>query len=271
MTLKPIAICISLACVAGCQPDAQDSQSASTASVVTQANQGNDLTNKQTVNIDFPVYVDDKVPTLLHPIMATQAKTNSAYSFSKKSGKNQSYFGAAGSFHYQTHIQNLAFEKIDSGEIQTLFDHNKFVIQDVYYPHVIEESNTVVKQVQHPDRTGEANVVAKEPKVTLFDRVIFHVLEHKKPADKESKSNLHQQRSLYMTNHLGKNRIKLHPDNEYVQQTKWLPDVARYYFVTRVDSDNNGIINTKDTRKNYVIDFKKDNPTAIAYDFDNAK
>lgn len=269
MKLSPIAITLSMLFVLGCKPDTQNTQSALVASAVTQTNQANETNKKQIINLlEFPVYVDEKVPTLLHPIMQIGTDESGSYSISKMKGKgSQGYFSASGTFQYQTHIHNLVFEHIESGETQKLFEHNNFVIHNLYYPHVTEEMEPT-KEVQ---QDGEnISVTAKKPKVRLFGHVIFHVQEQLKPIDEDSKSNLHQQHSLYMTNVLGKNRIKLHPDNEYVTQTKWLPDVARYYFMTKTDSDKNGIIDSKDARKNYVIDFKKENPSAIAYDFDNA-
>lgn len=262
--------------MAGCQQDKQHNPSAQVSNASAAANPENAAQEKKqaTQILDFPVYVDKKVPTLLHPIMPNILTDDSgSYAISKSKGvKNFGFFEATSPFFYHTYINNLVFENIATGDTQKLFQHHQFIIREVYYPHVITEDKTAAKAEQQRQEQNPADasieIPAKKQKKTLFNHIIFHVQEQLKPKNDDKKSNIYEQQALYMTDIYGKNRSKLHPDNEYVVQTKWLPEVARYYFITQTDSDNNGIINHKDARKNYVIDFKKENPLAVAYEFE---
>ena len=121
------------------------------------------------------------------------------------------------------------------------------------------------------DYHAETETVRENKKVavnTLFNHIVYHVSETPNEQDEQGK-NIMRQQALYMSNKMGAALIKLHPDNEFVRTTKWMPQVSRYYFITQSDSDGNGFIDEKDAYHNYQIDFKADKPIVTGYDLNN--
>ena len=121
------------------------------------------------------------------------------------------------------------------------------------------------------DYHAETETVRENKKVavnTLFNHIVYHVSETPNEQDEKGK-NIMRQQALYMSNKMGAALIKLHPDNEFVRTTKWMPQVSRYYFITQSDSDGNGFIDEKDAYHNYQIDFKADKPIVTGYDLNN--
>ena len=58
--------------------------------------------------------------------------------------------------------------------------------------------------------------------ITLLGNAIYHINETPYTNDDEDKK-LSTEQALYMSDSMGNALIKLHPDNEFVQETKWMP------------------------------------------------
>ncbi len=111
------------------------------------------------------------------------------------------------------------------------------------------------------------NLKVKITPKQMLKHFIYQVNEQADANPENKKSNLHQQLALYMSDENGENLHKLHPDNQYLSDTKWMPTLKRFYFITQSDSDGNGIIDNKDKYHNYLIDFNKEKPIAKPYSF----
>ncbi len=73
--------------------------------------------------------------------------------------------------------------------------------------------------------------------------------------------------ALYLSDNSGGSLIKLRPDNEFEQESKWMPQMSRYYFIAQSDNNGNGIIDQKEAYYNYEIDFAADKPVVRGYEF----
>ncbi len=135
------------------------------------------------------------------------------------------------------------------------------MIKRIFYPFVAKENINVQKNVDN--MTDE--IITKSVSVRqTFSHFIYHVEE--KPQINNDKKT-HQQLSLYLSDDLGKDLIKLHPDNQFVTKHDWLPELARYYFVTQTDSNQNGYLDEQDNSFYYFIDFNHSKPKATNYNF----
>ena len=193
---------------------------------------------------------------------------------------------------YQAHVSNIVFENLVTGANQKLLTNDKFVIHQLFIPYITKKSITTnngdiaaadtdavmvegnaileadtVNESEPLEDNSDTNRKQHRTVTTLFKHVIYHINETPYKEDEKNK-NLFKQQSLYMSDNMGRQPIKLHPDAEFVQTTKWLPQLSRYYFITQSDSDDNGIIDDKDDTHNYQIDFSKDVPVAKGYDFE---
>ena len=274
-----IAIFIALA-VSGCQqpdrssPDHSTEQAQPTAATHAQANDVEAQAAARAVltKIEFPVYIQG-IPALLHPVTPLQASEGGYDISSIKSKKGEYYpvFEENDHYDYRTYATNIVFEDIATHQTQKLISHNNFIISQVFFPHItrsIAKSANPKPEALAADTPSEnANGSTQLKTVTTpFNHAIYHIAETPyKDADDDH--SLYKQSALYMSDNHGKGLIKLHPDNEFVQAVEWNPQVSRYYFITQSDSDNNGLIDDKDQRYNYQIDFKATAPVAKRYEF----
>ncbi|PID36954.1 MAG: hypothetical protein CR966_01730 [Pseudomonadales bacterium] len=115
--------------------------------------------------------------------------------------------------------------------------------------------------------TDLSNLEIKITPKQMLKHFIYQVNEQADAKPENKKSNLHKQLVLYMSDENGENLNKLHPDDQYLSDTKWMPTLKRFYFITQSDSDGNGIIDNKDKYHNYLIDFNAEKPTVKSYSF----
>ncbi len=115
--------------------------------------------------------------------------------------------------------------------------------------------------------TDLTNLEIKITPKQMLKHFIYQVNEQSDANPENKKSNLHKQLALYMSNENGENLNKLHPDDQYLSDTKWIPTLKRFYFITQSDSDGNGIIDNKDKYHNYLINFNAEKPIAKPYSF----
>ncbi len=118
--------------------------------------------------------------------------------------------------------------------------------------------------------TAKHKLTDFEIKITpkqMLKHFIYQVNEQADAKPENKKSNLHKQLALYMSDENGENLNKLHPDGQYLSDTKWMPTLKRFYFITQSDSDGNGIIDNKDKYHNYLIDFNAEKPIVKSYSF----
>ncbi len=232
---------------------------------------------------EFPRYING-VPALLHPITPLNREYREASETalsSIKSRKGDGYqpiFEHQSTYHYRTHASNFVFEAIATGATQKLMPNNNFIISNVFIPYITEHqlvtTNDTAVQQSVLDNDEDLNNIEVDAdretqKLTInvpLNHFIYHIFETPNEADEKGK-NIKRQQALYMSNKMGAELTKLHPDNEFVRATKWMPQVKRYYFITQSDSDGNGIIDEKDAYHNYQIDFEADKPIVKGYDF----
>ena len=252
------------------------------------ANAATDTTVQVPTSIQFPQYING-TPALLHPITPINIENHETGLSSIKSRKGEMYypiFEQQGTYQYGTHANNFVFEEIATGNTQKLMPNDNFIIDQIFLPYTTqyklfsakdisqEEAlaydNEMSADIDHEDNYYAEQDAPRDTKTvtinTPFNHLIYHVSETPNQPDEEDK-NIMRQQALYMSDNVGKQLTKLHPDNEFVQQTKWMPQVARYYFITQSDSDGNGTIDEKDTTHNYQIDFSVDTPVVKSYDF----
>lgn len=268
MKFFPIIGCMAILTLTACQQDSdiknnEISQSvaedSSATLVTTPINQ-----QKYPKKIDFPLFIQG-IPSLLHPILpAIPVPDDGREKLSSiKSDKINSEYGYLYQnqpYSFQANIYNLVFEHIKTGETQRLFQHDNFLIKRIFYPFIANDKDIISQK-----ETNNNQQLLNTPK-QMFSHFIYHVQE--KPFQEINDSNdLSIQLSLYMSDDMGKNLIKLHPNTEFVQSIRWIPEVSRYYFVTQSDSNANGKIDENDRFYNYVIDFKQKNPKASLYQF----
>lgn len=253
------------------QTDNSDASTATPAPIATQ--------------IEFPHYIKGW-PTLLHPIspLSLTAEQDESLSSIKSRDKWQpTIFAETEPYTYQTYISNIVFEDLATGVEKKLLVDDSFIIRSIFIPHVTKKR--ILKINSNGDAIVDANIVTdiesdnatdevyRTPRFetvnTLFKHAIYHINETPNQKDAKDK-NLLKQQALYMSDDKGDKLLKLHPDNEFIQTTKWLPQLSRYYFITRSDSDGNGLIDDKDQTHNYQIDFSKSTPAVKGYDFENS-
>lgn len=245
--------------------------------------------------LDVPVYIEG-TPALLHPIvtvvqdskgsvatkMASSDKTDAkAY----PSEYQSAYFSKTGLFDYQTNIDNVVFENIETSKAQHVFNQNTYKIQRVFFPYIAEDNryfanNKTYVPKRQPNETASQNTATKSAssvantavnqkflsdlitvdgvKYKPLPRVLFEVNENPK-ADSRSKM------ALYMSDNFGQGITKLHPSNQFLISNEWVEPLQRFYFITQSDSDNNGVINDKDTTYHYYVDFTPSMPVIHSY------
>lgn len=235
---------------------------------------------------EFPHYING-IPTLVHPITPTNIEDSESDTSSIKSRKGDSYqpvFEQQSPYNFRTYASNFVFEEIATGDIQKLMPNNNFIISQVFLPHLTQYKRFGTKGITEDevvadddlnniesdaDYNADTEALREDKKLAIntpFNHIIYHISETPNKQDDKGK-NIMRQQALYMSNVKGQQLIKLHPDNEYVGATEWMPQVSRYYFTTQSDSDGNGIINEKDVYHNYQINFKADKPVVRKYEF----
>ena len=279
--------------LSACQQPDNHNTTTDQADNISQTNSTEDTTAANSAQVStktqFPHYID-KLPTLLHPITPFITSENDGIYDELSSSKSRdnnyypSIFSENTPYTYNSHMSNLVFENIATGTTKTLLPNNDFLIQQMFIPFV--SSSPISQQDQSdavtvaPSQATNENELAQnvptteaqresadvETVTTLFGRMIYHINETPYQ-ENDDDQNLFSQQALYMSDDMGGALNKLHPDNEFVQQTKWMPQISRYYFITQSDSDDNGNINEQDKTYNYQIDFSTDEPTVKKYDF----
>lgn len=234
--------------------------------------------------IQFPQYLDG-MPALLHPItpIITVDEEGILSSVKSRGGDYESkpIFEETTAFDYRTYSSNIVFENLLTGSIQKLLVNDDFIIRQIFLPFTTQPLplNQTNAKVDTNDATSAAENLqdndndkikdkdsASTNDSTLYGYAIYHISETPYKKDEKGK-NIMRQQMLYMSDTMGKSLMKLHPANEFVKDSKWMPEVRRYYFMTQSDSDGNGLIDDKDQTHNYQIDFKADKPVVRKYEF----
>lgn len=217
---------------------------------------------------DFPVYLAG-VPSLLHPIVPS-VPAQSAYPNAKRGDATPvNYFQQTAPYTFSANVYNLVFENIKTRSAKRLFVQDNYLIKSVFYPYV---------DLAKTPNDAPANAATADSTMTPIDKKLLgHFIYEVKelPDDNDSKTNIDDQLSLYMSDDTGNHLTKLHPINQYVKTTYWLPEVERFYFITQADTNGDGLINENDHIYNYVIDFAATRdavngyraPTVVAYNY----
>lgn len=293
-----LALALSLS---GCQPNNNHSatNNTQTDSPTQTANSDANATPAPiATQIQFPQYIKGW-STLLHPVSPlslTAEQDESLSSIKSRDEWQPTIFAETQPYTYQTYISNIVFEDLATGLERKLLVDNSFIIRSIFIPHITKKrvlkigANTIVNTTDgnildgaivdntivdntifteiEPDNTTDKVYRTQQLETinTLFKHAIYHINETPNQEDAKDK-NIFEQQALYMSDDKGNQLVKLHPDNEFIHTTKWLPQLSRYYFITRSDSDGNGLIDDKDQTHNYQIDFSKDTPIVKGYDF----
>lgn len=212
--------------------------------------------------MDFPVYLAG-IPDFLHPIIPSVPLTTKAdaYSSRSQSSTDVSYFQETSPYEFQSSVYNIVFEDLKTKQTHRLFAQDNFIIKSVYYPFVNLDKTAKDTDSKDTDIIVNNNL--------LLGYFIYQVKEI--PNDNDSKTNLDEQLSLYMSDADGKNVVKLTQKNEYLKSFKWIPALKRYYFATQADTNNDHIIDENDKYFNYFIDFNQTPVVTTAYDFSQPK
>lgn len=247
--------------------------------------------------LDVPVYIEG-TPALLHPIVTVvqdskgsmaskMVSSDKADAKAYPSEYQSAYFNRVGLFDYQTHLDNLVFENIETAKTQYLFNQNTYKIQRVFFPFIAEDNRYFANNKSYvPKKPSEkpssvtpatgtkpASSVATTSvnqkflsslvtvdgiKYKMLPRVLFEVNEN-------TKADAGSTMALYMSDNFGQGITRLHPSNQFLISSEWVEPLQRFYFITQADSDNNGVINDKDTTYHYYVDFTSSMPVIRTY------
>lgn len=222
---------------------------------------------------DFPVYLAG-VPSLLHPIVpSVPLQKKPSYNKEHVDNNDVSYFQQVNPYQFNSNVYNIVFENIKSGLVQRLFPEDNYIIKAVFYPtsgvnntENLLKNQTDISPNQHKTKTNINSLNnTKVPDKILFKHFLYEIKEQ--PTDDNSKTNIDDQLALYMSDEDGKNLVKLHPNNQYLKSSYWLPELGRFYFTTQADSNGDNIIDDNDKYYNYMIDFTKEKPTLVSYNY----
>lgn len=201
------------------------------------------------IKVDLPI--DFKgVSSLIHPIVvaAVDEYAEKSYSYSYSgSGKTVSSYIDIQNYHLSGKMFNLVFEDKKTGLTKTLFTNNKQIIHEAAYVIAILTDENDEQKVKHRQ---------------FYRHFVYQVQENL-----DEKAPFYSEYALYLSDEKGENLQKLHGDKEFLLGARWLPEMERYYFTTKSDSNQDGKITLADQTYNYYIDFKeKDKPIVKAYD-----
>lgn len=197
------------------------------------------------IKVDLPIYLKG-VPSLLHPVVVSSVDKYVDKSFS---GDKMSAHVDVNEYTLFGQMFNIVFEDIQSGQTKPLFKHNTQLIYRADYP-----VHTLVEKSEN-----------KDAQFKFYGHFVYTVKENTTQSDDDS---IQSQKALYLSNDKGGKLQKLHPDGEYVLETRWIPQMERYYFTTKSDSNGDGKITLVDTTHNYYIDFQDVNhPMVKPYTF----
>ncbi|MCG7657176.1 hypothetical protein [Wielerella bovis] len=198
------------------------------------------------IKVDLPI--DFKgVNSLIHPIVVSAVEQYAEKSYSG-SGKTVSSYIDVYDYQLSGKMFNLVFEDKQTGATKALFPHNTQFIHRAEY---------VIATIA--DKENEQKVKQRQ----FYRHFVYQVQEKL-----DEKAPFRKERALYLSDETGENLQKLHKNDEFLIETRWLPEMERYYFTTKSDSDQDGKITLADQSYNYYIDFKeKDKPVVQAYDF----
>ena len=272
-----------LIAVIGCQPNKNvKTTSDNQDSTAVAQNEKESTSNQKITQVHFPHYIKG-IDALIHPVTLAVTDEYKEELSNKKSRKNKSYqapFTESETYNYRTNVSNLIFEEIATGDTQSLLPNHNFIISHVFLPYIKQYRQALFENATNNEALDMDNVEVlngspyptykKDTQIVIatpLNHFIYHINETPDKQDDKVK-NLFKQQALYMSDSMGKQLTKLHPDNEYVQTTEWMPQISRYYFITQSDSNGNGLIDEKDTYHNYQIDFSKDTPIVQSYDFE---
>lgn len=200
------------------------------------------------LKVDLPIFLDG-VPSIIHPVVVSAV---TEYAEKSYSGEKISSHINMGNYRFAGDMFNLVFEDIATGEHKSLFAKNNQKIQLVNYP------TRPLKPTNEQDKPLSAN------ELKLYRHFIYQVQENISP-DRQSNS-VSNQSALYISDEKGNDLKKLHPDEQYFIESRWIGDVERYYFTTKADSNHDGKITLQDNAFTYYIDFKTENPIVRQYD-----
>lgn len=199
------------------------------------------------IKVDLPIYLDG-VPSLIHPVVVSAVSEHAAKSYSSEKISSEIYMDLA-SYQLSGEIFNLVFENKETGETKPLFSHNTQFIRQAQY-------------LIYSYSDDEKNNSSKPLKRKLYRHFVYTVQERL-----DEKAPFHSERALYLSNEKGEQLQKLHSDKEFLLETRWLPEINRYYFTTKSDSNADGKITLADQTHNYYIDFSDvEKPVVKAYD-----
>lgn len=211
------------------------------------------------IKMDLPIYLGD-LASIIHPVTVSAVEERASKSYE---GEKISSQISVDDYGFMGKMFNLVFENKETGEHHALFKGNNQYITVVNYPvHYLDNKTN---NTQNTTDNGE--VIDKDKKlVKKYGHFIYQVQE--KIVNDDNTLSVNNQESLYISDELGKNFKKLHKDGEYFIESRWIPQIERYYFTTKSDSDNDGKITLQDKSYNYYIDFKDVNNVVVKpYDY----
>lgn len=247
--------------------------------------------------LDVPIFIKG-TPALLHPIVTVikDNKGSMSKEFLGKSGDKDDtnshyatqldYFNQVGLFDYQTNIDNLVFEDINAEKSQRLFNQNNFKIRRVFFPYIDENNRFYSDTKAYAPKKVPANASTSTPQAAVTDKEKPDVQVNQKftvnlvevdgvkykalprtifEVNEAGKNGGSDKIALYMSDNFGHGMTRLHPANQFLVSSEWVEALQRFYFITQVDSDNNGIINDKDQTFHYYIDFTSVMPMIKSY------
>lgn len=203
------------------------------------------------IKVDLPIYLDG-VPSLIHPVVVSAVDEYATKSYSSEKISSHIHVDLA-SYQLSGKIFNLVFENKETGETKPLFSHNTQLIHQakyLIYSYFDDTTNNSQNKQNHP------------LKRKFYRHFVYQVQERL-----DEKAPFHLEQALYLSNEKGEHLQKLHSDKEFLLETRWLPEINRYYFTTKSDSNADGKITLTDQAHNYYIDFSDvEKPVVKAYD-----
>lgn len=208
------------------------------------------------IKMDLPISLNG-VDSLIHPVVVSAIDE-----YADKGGGSYDkgiYSMVSVNRHTLTgNMFNLVFENKQTGETKALFKHNTQMIHEADYPVRIISNKINV------DYNTTVSENFNQDDLKYYHHFVYQVQEN---LTKDDSDSINAQLSLYLSDDKGNELKKLHADNEYFIQSRFVPDVERYYFTVKKDSNNDNKITLQDDSKTYYIDFKEITPKVKEYDF----
>lgn len=145
-------------------------------------------------------------------------------------------------------------------------NYSSYTFSGVYAGFIVEDMKTGQKVTIIKD---EINISSAQiyNKLDHNPRVEFVLYEgYNLDTNKDGKLNYNDLKALFISDLNGANFKKLTLDFEELIGHKFIVENDQLYFQTQKDSNNNGIFDSADGYRNYVVDLNQPVKTAVRYD-----